>query len=97
MRPPGKILPAWRMTLQATGSGGRLIMRGLFPDRDRYMSDAKTVNGYAIKKLADNQWWVCGIGDEAVAGPFPTESLAIEVASVFEDTPAPRRRSDAKN
>jgi len=72
-------------------------MRGLFPERDGYMSDVKTVNGYTIKKLADNQWWVCGMGDEAIAGPFPTESLAVEVAAVFEDTPAPRRRSDPKN
>lgn len=72
-------------------------MRGLFSDRDGQMSDAKTVNGYVIKKLSDDQWWVCGIGDEAVAGPFPTESLAVEVAAVFEDTPAPRRRSDPKN
>jgi hypothetical protein len=66
-------------------------------EETRYMADVKTVNGYQIKKLKDNQWWVCGIGDEAIAGPFPSEALAIEVAAVFEDTPAPRRRADPKN
>lgn len=60
------------------------------------MAEVKTINGYQIKKLQDGQWWLVGIGDEAVAGPFASESSAIEVAAVFEDTPAPRRRADKK-
>jgi hypothetical protein len=60
------------------------------------MSEIKSVNGYQIKKLQDGQWWVCGVDDEAVAGPFTSENSAIEVAAVFQDTPAPRRRTDKK-
>lgn len=56
------------------------------------MSAAKNVNGYLINQAKDGQWWLTGINGEAVAGPFPSEALAIEVASVFEDTPAPAAR-----
>jgi hypothetical protein len=58
------------------------------------MPDVKTVNGYQIKKLQDGKWWLVGHDQEAVAGPFESESSAVEVAAVFEDTPAPRRRGD---
>ncbi|MFK3795886.1 MULTISPECIES: hypothetical protein [unclassified Pseudomonas] len=61
------------------------------------MAEVKVVNGYQIKKLQDGQWWLVGHDSEAVAGPFPSESLACEVAAVFEDTPAPRGRSDKKS
>ncbi|UZJ62488.1 hypothetical protein OKW98_12550 [Pseudomonas sp. KU26590] len=61
------------------------------------MSEVKSVNGYLIQKLQDGQWWLVGHDGEAVAGPFSSESTAIEVASVFEDTPAPRRRADKKD
>ncbi|NVZ29508.1 hypothetical protein HX881_28430 [Pseudomonas gingeri] len=53
------------------------------------MSAAKNVNGYLINQAKDGQWWVAGVDGENIAGPFPTEELAIEVASVFQDTPAP--------
>ncbi|NVZ99588.1 hypothetical protein [Pseudomonas gingeri] len=53
------------------------------------MSAAKSVNGYLINQAKDGQWWVAGVDGENIAGPFPTEALAIEVASVFQDTPAP--------
>ncbi|SEN17855.1 hypothetical protein SAMN04487857_11161 [Pseudomonas sp. ok272] len=57
------------------------------------MSAAKSVNGYLITKAKDGQWWVDSNGGEHIAGPFPTEALAIEVASVLQDTPpAPKRR-----
>ena len=61
------------------------------------MSDVKSVNGYQIKKLHDGQWWLVGHDEEAVAGPFASESSAIEVASVFQDTAPPRRRADKKS
>ena len=61
------------------------------------MSDVKVVNGYQIKKLQDGQWWLVGHEGEAVAGPFSSETSACEVASVFEDTPAPSRRTDKKS
>nr|WP_314581255.1 hypothetical protein [uncultured Pseudomonas sp.] len=61
------------------------------------MSEVKSVNGYQIKKLQDAQWWLVGLDEEAVAGPFASEASAIEVASVFQDTPAPRRRADKKS
>lgn len=60
------------------------------------MADIKVVNGYQIKKLQDGQWLLVGHDEEAVAGPFGSESSACEVAAVFEDTPAPRRRADKK-
>ncbi len=53
------------------------------------MSTAKKVNGYLINPVKDGQWWVASVEGENIAGPFPTEALAIEVATVFEDTPAP--------
>lgn len=52
------------------------------------MSEEKSVNGYLISQQ-DGQWWMVGFDNEKVAGPFPTESAAIEVATVFEDL-APR-------
>jgi len=61
------------------------------------MSAAKKVNGYLITQAKDSQWWLTGGDGEPVAGPFPTEALAIEVASVFEDTPAPARRRGGKD
>jgi hypothetical protein len=59
------------------------------------MSQVKVVNGYEIKKLQDG-WWLIGHDGEQVAGPFPSESSAVEVASVFEDSAAPARRSQKK-
>ncbi|TVT80352.1 hypothetical protein [Pseudomonas sp. H3(2019)] len=57
------------------------------------MSAAKSVNGYLINQAKDGQWWVDSVSGENIAGPFPTEALAIEVASVLQDTPpAPKRR-----
>jgi hypothetical protein len=61
------------------------------------MAEVKNVNGYLIKKLQDGQWWLVGHDNEAVAGPFPSEGSAVEVAGVFEDTPAPRRKADKKD
>ena len=59
------------------------------------MSDVKTINGYLINKLQDGQWWVCAANAEAIAGPFASESAAIEVAAVLQDQPkAAPRRSD---
>ncbi len=57
------------------------------------MSEAKSVNGYLINKTKDGQWNIDRTDGETVAGPLPTEAMAIEVASVFEDSrPAPKRR-----
>ncbi|MCB2254402.1 hypothetical protein KTQ74_21020 [Pseudomonas chlororaphis] len=50
------------------------------------MSATKSVNGYQIKKLQDGQWWLVSAQGESVAGPFPSEAMAVEVASVFEDS-----------
>jgi hypothetical protein len=61
------------------------------------MAEVKSVNGYLIKKLQDGQWWLVGLDAEAVAGPCPSEASAIEVAAVFEDTPAPRRKADKRD
>lgn len=62
------------------------------------MSEVKSVNGYLIKKLEDKQWWVTDADGEAIAGPFATESSAIEVAAVLQDQPkAARRRSSPKS
>jgi hypothetical protein len=59
------------------------------------MADVKTVNGYLINKLQDGQWWVCASNAEAIAGPFASESAAVEVAAVLQDQPkAARRRSE---
>lgn len=61
------------------------------------MSAAKSVNGYLINQAKDGQWWVDSVGGENIAGPFPTEVLAIEVASVLQDQPAgPKRRGKDK-
>ena len=57
------------------------------------MSAEKSFNGYLIVQAKDGQWWVNSASDENIAGPFPTEALAIEVASVLQDQPsAPKRR-----
>ncbi|WP_347900663.1 hypothetical protein [Pseudomonas purpurea] len=60
------------------------------------MSAAKSVNGYLINQAKDGQWWVDSANGENIAGPFPSEALAIEVASVFQDQPAAPRRRNAK-
>jgi len=62
------------------------------------MSVAKSVNGYQINQAKDGQWWVDSAAGENIAGPFPTEALAIEVASVLQDQPAgPKRRGKDKS
>jgi hypothetical protein len=40
------------------------------------MSEAKSVNGYLIS-AKDGQWWVAGVCGENIAGPFPSEAMAI--------------------
>ncbi|MEZ1314682.1 hypothetical protein QIW53_01560 [Pseudomonas fluorescens] len=62
------------------------------------MSAAKSVNGFLINKAKDGQWWVDSANGERIAGPFPTEALAIEVASVLEleHPPAKRRGKDSE-
>lgn len=60
------------------------------------MSAEKTVNGYAIKEISAGKWWVVATSGEQVAGPFPTEKLACDVAEVFEDTPPPPPRRGEK-
>ena len=59
------------------------------------MSATKSVNGYLIKNVGPNEWCMVAPSGEHVAGPFPSEKAAIEVAEVFEDLagPAPRGRS----
>jgi hypothetical protein len=61
------------------------------------MSEVKSVNGYQIKKLQDGQWWACAGDGEAVAGPFASESAAIEVAAVLQDQPKAARRRPGKS
>ncbi|MHC8320106.1 hypothetical protein ACYZT4_05320 [Pseudomonas sp. GB2N2] len=62
------------------------------------MSEAKSVNGFLINQAKDGQWWVDGVSGENIAGPFPTEASAIEVASVLElEHPAPKRRGKDKS
>ncbi|SEB67649.1 hypothetical protein SAMN05216205_0312 [Pseudomonas mohnii] len=62
------------------------------------MSAAKSVNGFLINKAMDGQWWVGSVAGENIAGPFPTEAMAIEVASVLElEHPDPKRRGKDKN
>ncbi|MDI3271535.1 hypothetical protein ACYZT3_15815 [Pseudomonas sp. MDT1-16] len=57
------------------------------------MSVAKSVNGFLINQAKDGQWWVDSASGENIAGPFPTEALAIEVASVLElEHPTVKRR-----
>ncbi|WP_421546740.1 hypothetical protein [Pseudomonas sp. QD4] len=61
------------------------------------MSAAKSINGYLISKAQDGQWWVTSSNGENIAGPFVSEALAIEVASVLQDQPPPpARRRNAK-
>ncbi|MES2869739.1 MAG: hypothetical protein V4749_09240 [Pseudomonadota bacterium] len=62
------------------------------------MSDVNSVNGYTIKQVASGEWWMLDLAGEQVAGPFATEQAAIEIASVFQDQPAPpARRRNKKN
>jgi hypothetical protein len=62
------------------------------------MSAAKSVNGYLINKAKDSQWWVDSASGENIAGPFPTEAMAVEVASVLQlEHPEPKRRGKDKN
>ncbi|MBV4518705.1 hypothetical protein KVG88_01415 [Pseudomonas sp. SWRI74] len=62
------------------------------------MSAAKSVNGYLINKAKDGQWWVDSASGENIAGPFPTEAMAVEVASVLQlEHPEPKRRGKDKN
>ena len=62
------------------------------------MSEAKSVNGYLINQAKDGQWWVDSVGGENIAGPFPTEASAIEVASVLQlEHPTVKRRGKDKN
>lgn len=49
------------------------------------MSATKSVNGYQIKQAKDGQWWLASAQGEHIAGPFASEAMAVEVASVFED------------
>ncbi|WP_223507351.1 hypothetical protein [Pseudomonas sp. GL-RE-29] len=61
------------------------------------MSEAKSVNGYLINKAKDGQWAICNAAGENVAGSFPTEAMAIEVAAVLElEHPQPKRRGKDK-
>ncbi|MHC8299657.1 hypothetical protein [Pseudomonas sp. ZS1P83] len=61
------------------------------------MSVAKSVNGFLINQAKDGQWWVDSASGENIAGPFPTEALAIEVASVLElEHPTVKRRGKDK-
>ncbi|MDN4547463.1 MULTISPECIES: hypothetical protein [unclassified Pseudomonas] len=62
------------------------------------MSAEKSVNGFLINKAKDGQWWVDSVGGENIAGPFPSEAMAIEVASVLQlEHPEPTRRGKDKN
>ncbi len=62
------------------------------------MSEAKSVNGFLINQVKDGQWWVASVAGENIAGPFPSDALAIEVASVLElEHPEPKRRVKDKN
>ncbi|MCF4996370.1 hypothetical protein GIW70_13745 [Pseudomonas syringae] len=57
------------------------------------MAATKIVNGYLVNKMKDGQWNLTTSNGEHIAGPFPTEAMAAEVAAVFSDTPAaPKRR-----
>lgn len=62
------------------------------------MSAVKSVNGYLINKAKDGQWQIDSAAGETIAGPFPTEAMAIEVATVLElEHPEPKRRGKDKN
>jgi len=62
------------------------------------MSEAKSINGFLINQEKDGQWWICNFGGgETIAGPFATEALAIEVASVLQlEHPTVKRRGKDK-
>ena len=59
------------------------------------MSATISVNGYEIKPNEKGDWCVFNASGENVAGPFDSQQVATEVASVFQDQPAPpaRRRN----
>ncbi|MFP3516982.1 hypothetical protein SB766_12375 [Pseudomonas sp. SIMBA_077] len=57
------------------------------------MSAIKSVNGYLIKNVSPNEWWMVDPSGEKVAGPFPSEKAAVEVAEVFEDLAGHSTRS----
>ncbi|NUT76757.1 hypothetical protein HNO86_17060 [Pseudomonas sp. C1C7] len=62
------------------------------------MSAAKIVNGYLINKTNDGQWSINSAAGEKIAGPFPTEAMAVEVAAVLElEHPEPKKRGKDKN
>lgn len=63
------------------------------------MSETNTINGYTIKQNPAGEWWMVDLANENVAGPFASEQAAIEIASVFQDQPAPpaRRRNKKTN
>ncbi|MHC8314498.1 hypothetical protein [Pseudomonas sp. LB3P31] len=49
------------------------------------MSEPKIVNGYQIKQVKPGDWRLANFnGEDTGAGSFPTEAMAIEVASVLE-------------
>ncbi|MFJ7882877.1 hypothetical protein ACIQYF_05095 [Pseudomonas sp. NPDC096917] len=56
------------------------------------MSATNSINGYLIKNVSPNEWWIVAPSEEKVAGPFTSEQAAIEVASVFQDQPEPAAR-----
>ncbi|MBK5512247.1 hypothetical protein JFT91_17375 [Pseudomonas sp. TH08] len=56
------------------------------------MAVVKIINRYEIRKK-DGKWTVTTTNGEHMAGPFDSEQMATDVASVFTDTPAsPKRR-----
>ncbi|MCU1729433.1 hypothetical protein NTD86_20885 [Pseudomonas sp. 7P_10.2_Bac1] len=61
------------------------------------MSAAKNVNGYLIKNVSPNEWWMITPAGEKVAGPFPTEKMTVEVAEVFEDLAPPARSRNSQS
>ncbi|MNN96218.1 hypothetical protein D3C81_2151640 [compost metagenome] len=62
------------------------------------MSEVKSINGFLITQEKDGQWWIDNFGGgEKIAGPFPTEKAAIEVASVLQlEHPTVKRRGKDK-
>lgn len=60
------------------------------------MSTVNSVNGYTIQQNDSGEWWMLDGANEQVAGPFASEQAAIEIASVFQDQPAPPARRRAK-
>ncbi|WP_300720033.1 hypothetical protein [Pseudomonas sp.] len=59
------------------------------------MLATQNTHGFLIKKVSPDEWWIIDATDTRLAGPFPTELMATEVASVLVDQPAPpaRRRN----